>query len=366
MNAARLNELLAQPRGMAGEDLSALENLCRDFPAFGLPYILLAKAYHDRNDYRFRETLHAAALRCPNRLWLRDFIEGKPEEDAALQRTPETSANVHSETSETQSLVDSSETETTLSLPTETTAESELIPAEGQTVTPPAATETPDLQEILPAAPEIMVSGDIPATVDLDDLADAAESIPEEIIELPKTETSAEPETLEIPVELPVQRNAPETIAPVNPDKPWRRKHIDPAAMTVYSIEDHFPPEEQSLESPGARDFFSWLRNPHKGPAPAPVKPETREEKDDLIQRFLETRPSVSRPKKDFFNPVNMAKKSELEDPGLVTETLANIYLNQGNRDKAIAMFEKLILKYPGKRPYFAALIQKIRQENES
>ncbi len=351
MNAARLNELLAKPAEMIAEDLHALENLCRDFPAFGLPYFLLARAYHNRNDYRYRETLHAAALRCPNRHWLKDFMDG------SLQQTPgsllgEQGDDLTKETAvlqpvepDNEAVVSANDVADGVRMPETLPEEPRPSPVEQHPDEPTEESETalPQLQEVSKAP-----KGE-----------ETPNPLQEPQILWPATENQETEKSTKTKPETP---SADATAD----NKPWRRRHVDPAAMTVYSIEDHFPPAEQPEEHAGVRDFFSWLRNPHKEPEETIQQPEPKEEKDDIIRRFLETRPSVSRPKKEFFNPVNMAKKSEQEDPELVTETLANIYWKQGSRDKAIGMFEKLILKYPGKRPYFAALIQKIRQENES
>lgn len=349
MNAARLNELLARPADISAEDLHALENLCRDFPAFGLPYFLLARAYHDRNDYRFRETLHAAALRCPNRLWLREFMEGVRQTtqgdlsiDFSAEQPAATEELLNAETETVVSSDDFNERVVDASAPEpsipvfeqaldEKAAEQNHVSIQQQEVSNALIREEEFNEEALPEVPILHEKNEVtPADTGMQAKVEA----------LPSDATKE--------------------------DKPWRHKHVDPAAMTVYSIEDHFPPAEQPEEHAGVRDFFSWLRNPHKRSEEPVQPPEPKEDKDDIIRRFLETRPSVSRPKKEFFNPVNMAKKSEQENPELVTETLANIYWKQGNSEKAISMFEKLILKYPGKRPYFAALIQKIRQENES
>ncbi|MBO4768814.1 MAG: hypothetical protein J5495_04690 [Bacteroidales bacterium] len=48
------------------------------------------------------------------------------------------------------------------------------------------------------------------------------------------------------------------------------------------------------------------------------------------------------------------------EDP-FCTETLAKVYLEQGLSQKAIEVYEKLILVYPQKSAYFAALIDKAK-----
>jgi pentatricopeptide repeat protein len=57
-------------------------------------------------------------------------------------------------------------------------------------------------------------------------------------------------------------------------------------------------------------------------------------------------------------------KKSEQLPGGLVTETLANIYVKQGRPEKAIEAYSQLQLKIPQKKAYFADLIQKIKEEN--
>ena len=50
--------------------------------------------------------------------------------------------------------------------------------------------------------------------------------------------------------------------------------------------------------------------------------------------------------------------------PELYTETLAQIYAEQGYPEQAKKIYSKLILAYPEKNAYFAALIQKLEQEN--
>ena len=57
-----------------------------------------------------------------------------------------------------------------------------------------------------------------------------------------------------------------------------------------------------------------------------------------------------------------MAKSSVADVSDIVSETLAKIYLGQNNFSKAIQTYEKLMLKYPEKSVYFAALIKEIKK----
>ena len=52
-------------------------------------------------------------------------------------------------------------------------------------------------------------------------------------------------------------------------------------------------------------------------------------------------------------------------DFDMYTETLAGIYLEQGYPEQAKRIYSKLILAYPEKNAYFAALIQKIDELNK-
>jgi len=86
--------------------------------------------------------------------------------------------------------------------------------------------------------------------------------------------------------------------------------------------------------------------------------------REDLIEKFIREEPSISRPKTDFFDPIKVAKSSQQEHEGIVSETLARIHIQQGNIEKAIEIYRKLSLNFPEKSSYFAAQIKKISTEN--
>jgi tetratricopeptide (TPR) repeat protein len=84
--------------------------------------------------------------------------------------------------------------------------------------------------------------------------------------------------------------------------------------------------------------------------------------KQDIIDSFIQNEPTMPPPKSTFYNPVEFAKRSVVDEENIVSETLANIYMDQGHYEKAIHIYEKLILKFPEKSSYFAALIEKAKK----
>jgi hypothetical protein len=96
---------------------------------------------------------------------------------------------------------------------------------------------------------------------------------------------------------------------------------------------------------------------------PEEVKVKEVTASHELIDKFLRDAPRMPRPKKEFYNPVNFAARSIEENEDFYTETYASICFKQGNALKAIKIYEKLSLKFPEKSSYFAALIEKIKEE---
>lgn len=87
---------------------------------------------------------------------------------------------------------------------------------------------------------------------------------------------------------------------------------------------------------------------------------------DSLIDRFLSSNPGTIRHSgygedlEKKTDPKHIIEKSDTENDDLITETLANIYLQQKNYEKALDAFQKLSLKYPEKNIYFASRIKEI------
>ncbi|MDD2380289.1 MAG: tetratricopeptide repeat protein [Mariniphaga sp.] len=99
--------------------------------------------------------------------------------------------------------------------------------------------------------------------------------------------------------------------------------------------------------------------NDHKNKKSSPV---------DLIEKFLLTSPGPIRMEKtertnsgeEFEKKI--ISKSTAETDEIITETLANIYVEQKKYDKALDAFQRLSLKYPEKSIYFATRIKEIEK----
>ncbi|MBU2650355.1 MAG: hypothetical protein KKA81_05430 [Bacteroidetes bacterium] len=81
----------------------------------------------------------------------------------------------------------------------------------------------------------------------------------------------------------------------------------------------------------------------------------------ELIDKFIREEPTITPVKGDVESDVESARKSTQENDDIISETLAKIQYDQGNFKKAIEIYEKLSLKIPEKSSYFAAQIEKIR-----
>ncbi|WP_295915369.1 hypothetical protein [uncultured Alistipes sp.] len=86
---------------------------------------------------------------------------------------------------------------------------------------------------------------------------------------------------------------------------------------------------------------------------------------DDIIDRFLQEEDLRIVAAGDDPGGEEVRTEAELDDDDeVVSEELAEIYLAQGLRDKAIAIYRKLSLLNPEKSVYFATLIGKLENNN--
>jgi len=116
------------------------------------------------------------------------------------------------------------------------------------------------------------------------------------------------------------------------------------------------------------KDLETLLKEYTAGGAPAEAetpKPKTRVVGGDFFTQ--DEYDSVRRTEDNIFS--SFASKAKGEEPhgksgeimdAFCTETLAQIYIDQGYYEQAKKIYSRLLLRYPEKSAYFAALIQKL------
>jgi tetratricopeptide (TPR) repeat protein len=97
------------------------------------------------------------------------------------------------------------------------------------------------------------------------------------------------------------------------------------------------------------------------------VQPENEKTREqiEIITQFIKSKPNLSPPKAtppiEAADLASTLKSGEFGD-NIISETLAEILIRQGKKDKAIEVYKKLIWKFPQKKAYFAAQIEDLKK----
>jgi tetratricopeptide (TPR) repeat protein len=414
MNLQRLSELYERKMSPEQADIESLKLLISEYPYFSKPFVILARYYYQSSHYKFEDMLRKAAIRVSDRKALYDYIHGIEETliaEESIQEELHSTASIPSNNL-SEFLEPESETEVKTQLESEDSgiqSNSEVITTEAEVVlTEEKPIEIEAFQETLSeiAEQDSVLHTEKPFEFEFEghfrthgsaEEPDESDIIGEEIMtefsfskEFNRTESMPEHSELlnnesedtaaeEAIPELEVRN---ESIVETTIEETQDVPDLSLRKYPVYSVEEFLEdrePEDAETEinnDSESSDFLSWLSHPKSGslskqketieqePEVEPEKPASGKGMD-LIERFIAINPQISRPKKEFFNPENMAKRSEIPDTDLVSETLAEIYYQQGNYLMAISAYEKLSLQNPSKQAYFAGLIEKIKKESK-
>ncbi len=186
----------------------------------------------------------------------------------------------------------------------------------------------------------------------LDEEEESAKVVKSDLKMVPQDAISQEimREAISSSIELEVDNELP-TLEDLGHKTISERKLLSPEKLS--SDEQETPTEEVT--------FGNWLK--HLNPVQKIVEETDKQPiKSELVDKFIQDSPRIQVNKATFFSPVNMAKKSVQDSDEFITETLAKIYIKQGNISKGIRAYQKLSLKFPEKSSYFAALIEELKR----
>ena len=341
LDAARVQELWANPDRVAASDLALLEELVADYPAAVPLWWLYVRAVQRAESPKFAQVLQRCAAISPDRSALMRWVEEPLIPQAKVAKPVPKVARPEPKIAQPEPKVAETEPKVVKPEPkAEVPRSAPLLPKEVDLDSLP---EKVRAQILRSRAIMAKIKGEEPANAAAPALATAVKSAPE-----PLAPALVQPDAPESPV-------VAEPLARVDAaPKPKPAAKAKQEVGPKPSIAAEAVPSAAEGLSPFAQ-FVTRLSNA----AAAGPKAE------DLIDEFLSTNPRISpldKRDKDAVVPVVQSESSELVT-GLVTETLARLYAEQGHAAKAMQAYEILKLRVPEKSLIFAARIEALRNQ---
>jgi len=151
-------------------------------------------------------------------------------------------------------------------------------------------------------------------------------------------------------------------------DRVWLKNWLYQPLATSAAAVDAMPGEnEEETSNPKRKkrpvpkeDLIESIKRKEK----KEIVDAKKREQIDLIKAFSKKEIKLATIKEIEANQnnENLADASTSLNEGLMSETFAKILLQQGKKAQAIEIYEKLALKFPEKRAYFADLIEKSKE----
>jgi hypothetical protein len=314
MNKASFTHILQNPQHITDEQTSELHDLSIKYPYFQSARALYLKGLKNTDSYKYNQELKTTAAYTTDRSILFDFITSEIFNQNKISQV----IKQNSEHLKDITVNDLDDISVNKSVTIDDALKQHIKNTEG--VLDPNLFE----QKINPddVAHFLSLPDTTPEQVIIDIDAKHIEETPEHILqigkplEFAKEETHSFTEWLKITSFKPIDRDKSETISEEKNDESQEEK--------LASVNKKF----------------------------------------ELIDKFLENNPKIV-PVKELVK-TNTDSSDKVPHDGLMTETLARIYLEQNNYAKAIQSYKILSLKYPEKSGFFADQIKAVKELQEN
>jgi len=143
--------------------------------------------------------------------------------------------------------------------------------------------------------------------------------------------------------------------------KRGRPKKINLSSSISKTIKSNSKSEKSSINEMSS-DFYTWLDLINQSETKKPIKQETNLLKKPAKVKTKLVKKAKRAPKSVQILEIERSiKDSQNLGEEVISETLADLLTQQGHKDQAIRMYEKLTLKYPEKSSTFALLIKNLK-----
>lgn len=329
LGGRHINDYLDNPSLVEEINLDELEQALADFPWAPELHAIHARKLHTLEDVRYAHVLATASLYAPDRKWLKSFVKGE-QKAPSIKKTIKRAAKL---------------------------AEASL-----------KAEQEREEEAVIEVKEE------------------------KEPKETPKTEESKrESEKVEEKKNKSTKKDV--EIAPLNLEE---EADIESEVAFEAAKTAHQEAKVRDIDTSGTDSFMGWLNRvagdikahdeeqaKKAGQEPKEEKPEaqevdseqiageTEEEElatppsdiDDAVASFIQAQQAMRRrDSQEVEEQPEAIEKSIESSEEIISETLAGLLEKQGKNDHAIDMYQKLQLKYPEKKAFFAARIEEIQK----
>jgi hypothetical protein len=320
-------QYLSQPEKLDVHSIANLEKLVLEYPYFQIGRMLYLKNLHNEKNIEYEKNVHITTAHAPNGKIIYNLIKKKADPKDPLNKPIQALEEAISQKPKPEATVKC--------------MANELVTTSKETITEKAT--APKLEQVT-ILPEIIIATkkDQPAEKEV------------------KQNVLDELEVLE----KQMLREAYRTSMTVD-----FLKEIAPPIKEKTETGKYVTQEDRSVSIDDSYSFVNWLKV--VGDHPPRLSKNTSQEisaikktKNEILNNYIleEATKTITKPKAIFYSAEGMAKKSLQDDENFVSQTLAKIYLKQGNLPKAKRVYEVLLVKYPEKVHIFAPLLEKIKE----